>query len=205
MVLENKLGIISSAELSEAEERLTKSRAAEIFTDQLLGDKVPGMFSTLAFIHGHLFQDIYGFAGKVRNEDISKGGFRFASALYLDAALSQIEQMPQRSFDEIIKKYVEMNVAHPFREGNGRSMRIWLDHILLTELGVVVDWQRVGKQDYLMAMERSPIKDTEIRVLLHDALIQEVDDRATFMKGIDASYAYEGYEAFVTEELAQGA
>ncbi len=201
MVLQNKLGISSSMELCDAEERLTKARAAELFADDLLTDKTPGAFATLAFIHQHLFQDVYDFAGKVRTEDIAKGGFRFASALYLDEALSSVEKMPQSCYEDIIRKYVEMNVAHPFREGNGRSMRIWLDHILKSQLGKVVDWQQVDKQDYLLAMERSPIKDTEIRVLLQEALTNKVNDRETFMKGIDASYAYEGYEAYKTGSL----
>ncbi len=201
MVLQNKLGITSSAQLHDAEERLTKIRAAELFSEKMLDQLEPGSFETLATIHRHLFQDVYDFAGTVRSEDISKGGFRFASALYLDDALKEIEKMPQDSFDNIVRKYVEMNVAHPFREGNGRSMRIWLDHILKAELGVVVDWQNVDKQDYLLAMERSPIKDTEIRVLLQEALTDQVDDRETFMKGIDASYSYEGYEAYQAGEL----
>ena len=200
-MLENNLGLTSSAELHDAEERLTKQRAAQLFADRLLDGKPAGTFQTLAFIHAHLFQDVYPFAGKVREVDISQGGFRFASALYLDGALKSIEGMPQADFDQIIKKYVEMNVAHPFREGNGRSMRLWLDHILKEELGQVVDWSRVDKQDYLLAMERSPVKDTEIRVLIEGALTPEVDDRDVFMKGIDASYAYEGYETYRTATL----
>ena len=201
MVLENKLGLSSSAELYEAEERLTKARAASIFTQHLLDDKTPGSFETLAFVHWYLFQDVYDFAGKMRQVDISKGGFRFASALYLSDAVKSIELMPQSSFGEIIEKYVEMNVAHPFREGNGRSMRIWLDHILKCEQGVVVDWQDIDKQDYLLAMERSPVRDTEIKFLLQKALTDRIDDRETFMKGIDASYAYEGYESYKTSDL----
>lgn len=202
MVLENKLGITSSGELYETEEKLTKARAAEIFTDNLLRDKPTGTVETLTFVHKHLFQDLYDFAGVIRSEDIAKGGFRFASALYLTDALMQIEQMPQNTFDQIIAKYVEMNVAHPFREGNGRSMRIWLDHLLKNEIGQVVDWSKVNPDEYLLAMERSPIKDTEIKQVLLTALTDKVDDRKTFMKGIDASYAYEGYTSFETEDLA---
>ncbi len=201
MVLENKLGLSSSAALYEAEERLTKARAAEIFANDLLVAKAPGTFNTLAFIHRQLFQDVYDFAGAVRTQDIAKGGFRFASALYLDDAVAKIEVMPQGTFDDIVEKYVEMNVAHPFREGNGRSMRIWLDHMLKCECGVVIDWQQIDAQDYLLAMERSPIKDTEIKALLRAALTDKADDRETFMKGIDASYAYEGYETYRTGEL----
>ncbi len=201
MVLENKLGLSSSAELHEAEERLTKTRAAELFAQNLLDGREPGSFETLSFIHGYLFQDVYAFAGELRQVDIAKGGFRFASTLYLRDAVRKIELMPQSSFDEIIEKYIEMNVAHPFREGNGRSMRIWLDHILKSEQGVVVDWQRVDRQDYLLAMERSPIKDTEIKMLLKEVLTDQIDDRETFMKGIDASYAYEGYERYRTADL----
>lgn len=202
MVLENKLGITSSGELYEAEEKLTKARAAEIFTDNLLRDKPTGTVETLTFVHKHLFQDLYDFAGVIRSEDIAKGGFRFASALYLTDALMQIEQMPQNTFDQIVAKYVEMNVAHPFREGNGRSMRIWLDHLLKSEIGQVVDWSKVDPDEYLLAMERSPIKDTEIKQVLSTALTDKIDDRKTFMKGIDASYAYEGYTSFETEDLA---
>ena len=201
MVLENRLGLTSTSELHVAEERLTKTRAAEIFTQDLLADKKPGSFETLAFIHRHLFQDVYDFAGELRPVNISKGGFRFASALYLPDAVEKIESMPQTNVDEIIEKYVEMNVAHPFREGNGRSMRIWLDHILKSELGEVIDWSAVDRQDYLLAMERSPIKDTEIKALLKASLTDSIDDRETFMKGIDASYAYEGYESYKTSDL----
>ena len=201
MALENRLGLSSLFELQEAEERLTKTRAVEIFTLDLLADKKPGSFETLAFIHWYLFQDIYGFARELRQVDIAKGGFRFASALYLDDAVGKIELMPQTNFDEIIEKYVEMNVAHPFREGNGRSMRIWLDHMLKSELGQVVDWQKVDREDYLLAMERSPIKDTEIKTLLNVALTDHIKDRETFMNGIDASYAFEGLESYKTSEL----
>lgn len=201
MVLANKLGITSSPDLQKAEERLSKMRAVELFTSNLLDEHAPGSFQTLAFIHHHLFQDIYDFAGQLRRDDISKGGFRFASQLYLPEALKAIELMPQSNFDKIIEKYVEMNVAHPFREGNGRSMRIWLDHMFKTELGTVVDWSQVDKTDYLLAMERSPIKDIEIKQLLSKALTKETNDRQVYIKGIDASYAYEGYETFRAEDL----
>lgn len=200
-MLANKLSLKSSSELHDAEERLTKARAAQIFSMSLLEDKAPGTFATLAFIHEYLFQDIYEFAGKVRDVDISKGGFRFASAIYLHDALKAIDALPRSTYDEIITKYVEMNVAHPFREGNGRSMRIWLDHMLRSEIGKVVDWSIVDKQDYLLAMERSPIKSTEINRLLFEALTDDVNDRETFMKGIDASYAYEGYDTYRTADL----
>ena len=201
MVLENKLGITASPDLQKAEERLSKMRAVELFTSNLLDEHAPGSFQTFAFIHHHLFQDVYDFAGQLRRDDISKGGFRFASQLYLPEALKAIERMPQSTFDEIIEKYVEMNVAHPFREGNGRSMRIWLDHMLKTELGTVVDWSQVNKTDYLLAMERSPIKDIEIKQLLSTSLTKETNDRQVYIKGIDASYAYEGYETFRAEDL----
>lgn len=201
MVLANKLGITTSPDLQKAEERLSKMRAVELFTDSLLDEHASGSFQTLAFIHHHLFQDIYDFAGQLREADISKGGFRFASHLYLPEALKAIEGMPQSSFDEIVEKYIEMNVAHPFREGNGRSMRIWLDHMLKTELGAVIDWSQVDKTDYLLAMERSPVKDTEIKHLLGKALTKETNDRQVYIKGIDASYAYEGYETYKAEDL----
>lgn len=201
MVLGNKLGIDSDAELAREEERLTKKRALELFEGGLLDDFEVGTFAGLARIHGYLFQDVYDFAGQMRRENISKGGFRFAPSLYLGDALSAIDRMPQTTFDEIVEKYVEMNVAHPFREGNGRSMRIWLDAMLKKEIGRVVDWSRVGKQDYLLAMERSPIKDVEIKVLLKDALTDKVGDRLTYMKGIDASYHYEGYNVYRTQDL----
>lgn len=202
MVLGNKLGIDSDAELAREEERLTKKRALELFEGGLLDDFEVGTFAGLARIHGYLFQDVYDFAGQMRRENISKGGFRFAPSLYLGDALSAIDRMPQTTFDEIVEKYVEMNVAHPLREGNGRSMRIWLDAMLKKEIDRVVDWSRVGKQDYLLAMERSPIKDVEIKVLLKDALTDKVGDRLTYMKGIDASYHYEGYNVYRTQDLA---
>lgn len=201
MVLENKLGITNSADLAKEEEKLSKKRAVELFEKGLLSLADAGSFSSLQKIHEYLFQDIYNFAGKIRNVNIAKGSFRFAPVVYLQDALKHIENMPQSTFDEIIKKYVEMNVAHPFREGNGRSTRIWLDLILKKELSKVVDWRRVDKNDYLLAMERSPIKDLEIKVLLKDALTDDINDREVFMKGIDASYSYEGYSTFRTEDL----
>lgn len=201
MVLENKLGITNSADLAKEEEKLSKKRAVELFEKGLLSLADAGSFSSLQKIHEYLFQDIYNFAGKIRNVNIAKGSFRFAPVVYLQDALKHIENMPQSTFDEIIKKYVEMNVAHPFREGNGRSTRIWLDLILKKELNKVVDWRRVDKNDYLLAMERSPIKDLEIKVLLKDALTDDINDREVFMKGIDASYSYEGYSTFRTEDL----
>lgn len=201
MVLENKLGIANSADLAKEEEKLSKKRAVELFEKGLLSLADAGSFSSLQKIHEYLFQDIYDFAGKIRNVNIAKGSFRFAPVVYLQDAIKHIENMPQSTFDEIIKKYVEMNVAHPFREGNGRSTRIWLDLILKKELNKVVDWRRVDKNDYLLAMERSPIKDLEIKVLLKDALTDDINDREVFMKGIDASYSYEGYSTFRTEDL----
>lgn len=201
MTLENKLGITSSAELATKEERLSKKRALELFESGMLHKLEPGTFKTLQVIHKQLFMDIYDFAGKVRSVNIAKGGFRFVPAMYLLDALIQIERMPQSTFDEIIEKYVEMNVAHPFREGNGRSTRIWLDLILKKELQLVIDWSKVNKEDYLSAMERSPIKDLEIKFLLQNALIEHIDDREVYMKGIDASYMYEGYEEFKTKDL----
>lgn len=201
MTLENKLGITSSAELATQEERLSKKRALELFESGMLDKLEPGTFKTLQVIHKQLFMDIYDFAGKVRSVNIAKGGFRFVPAMYLLDALKQIERMPQSTFNEIIEKYVEMNVAHPFREGNGRSTRIWLDLILKKELQLVIDWSKVNKEDYLSAMERSPIKDLEIKFLLKSALTEHIDDREVYMKGIDASYMYEGYEEFKTKDL----
>ena len=201
MVLENKLGITNSTDLAKEEEKLSKKRAVELFEEGLLSLADAGSFSSLRKIHEYLFQDIYDFAGKIRTVNIAKGSFRFAPVVYLQDALKHIENMPQSTFDEIIKKYVEMNVAHPFREGNGRSTRIWLDLILKKELNKVVDWRRVDKNDYLLAMERSPIKDLEIKVLLKDALTDDINDREVFMNGIDASYSYEGYSTFRTEDL----
>ena len=200
-MLENKLGIMDSAELAREEERLSKKRAKELFEKDLLAGEPAGKFSTLQKIHKILFADIYPFAGQLRTVNLAKGNFRFAPLMYLDAALANIDQMPQSDFDEIIEKYVEMNIAHPFREGNGRSTRIWLDHILKMEIGKVVDWSKVDKEDYLLAMERSPIKDVEIKVLLKEALTDEVDSREVYMKGIDHSYYYEGYTTYKIEEL----
>ena len=203
MALENKLGITESPELARIEEKLSKQRALELFETGALDRLESGTFAALASIHRALFSDIYDFAGEKRTVNIAKGNFRFASVMYLDAALENIERMPQSTFDEIVEKYVEMNVAHPFREGNGRSMRLWLDGMLKKALGQVVDWSRVDKEDYLQAMERSPVKDLEIKALLKAALTNQVNDRSVYMKGIDASYHYEGYYTFRTEDLAQ--
>ncbi|MDE6911231.1 MAG: Fic family protein [Lachnospiraceae bacterium] len=200
MALENKLGITESAELAREEERISKTRAIELYEKRIPDDEI-GKFAGLAKIHQYLFGEIYEFAGKVRTVNLAKGNFRFAPVMYLDAALKHIDAMPQSTFDEIIEKYVEMNIAHPFREGNGRSTRIWLDFILRKELKLVVDWGTVDKEDYLLAMERSPIKTLEIKVLLKHALTDQIKDRAVYMKGIDASYYYEGYNTFKTEEL----
>ncbi len=196
MVLENKLAITSSSELANVEEKISKKKALELFELRLLDNMTAGMFETLAKIHEYLFGEIYDFAGKIREVNIAKGNFRFAPVMYLEVALKNIDKMPQTTFDEIIEKYVEMNVAHPFREGNGRSTRIWLDLILKTELGMVVDWSKVDKEDYLLAMERSPIKDVEIKVLLKAALTDKINDKEVYMKGIDASYNYEGYNEY---------
>lgn len=201
MALENKLGLTNSTDLAREEERISKKKALELFESGILDTLPAGKFSTLQKIHEYLFSDIYDFAGKVRSVNIAKGNFRFAPLMYLEASLSSIDNMPQSTFDEIIEKYVEMNVAHPFREGNGRSARIWLDHILKTEINQVVDWSKVDKEDYLLAMERSPIKDVEIKVLLKNALTNEINSKENFMKGIDHSYHYEGYNNFKTEEL----
>lgn len=201
MILDNKLSLTDVTELAREEERLSKARAKELFELQLLDEQKAGSFESLAFIHQHLFQDVYPFAGKIRMVNIAKGNFRFAPILYLETALKHIEQLPQSTFDQIIEKYIEMNIAHPFREGNGRSARIWLDRVLKKELGVVVDWQLVNKEDYLLAMERSPIKDTDIKVLLKQALTDRTTDREVYMKGIDASYFYEGYQFYKTEDL----
>ncbi len=200
MALENKLGITNSAELARAEEQLTKARAAELFEKSILTGLEAGTYKSLQQIHEYLFQDVYDFAGKTRTVNISKGNFRFAPLMYLDAALENISKMPQSNFDEIVEKYVEMNVAHPFREGNGRSMRIWLDLILKKELSQVIDWSMIDKEAYLSAMERSPVNDLEIKHLLKNALTDKIDDRETYMKGIDQSYYYEGYIIFTTGE-----
>ena len=200
-MLENKLGIMDSAELAREEERLSKKRAKELFEKDLLAGEPAGKFSTLQKIHKILFADIYPFAGQLRTVNLAKWNFRFAPLMYLDAALANIDQMPQSDFDEIIEKYVEMNIAHPFREGNGRSTRIWLDHILKHEIGKVVNWSLVDKEDYLLAMERSPIRDIEIKHVLKAAMTDQTDSREVFMKGIDHSYYYEGYTTFKAEEL----
>lgn len=201
MVLENKLCITNSAELARAEEKISKMKAIALYESNLVDESEIGKFSGLAKIHKFLFEEIYDFAGKIRTVNIAKGNFRFAPVMYLNAALKHIDDMPQSTFDEIVEKYVEMNVAHPFREGNGRSTRIWLDLILKKELKLVVDWNRVDKEDYLLAMERSPIKDVEIKVLLKNALTDQIDDREVYMKGIDVSYYYEGYNTFKAGEL----
>ena len=201
MVLENKLGLIDSAELAREEERISKKKAVNLFDFAILKLLSDGTYKTLAAIHKYLFKDIYDFAGEIRTVNMAKGNFRFAPLMYLQAALENIDKMPQSNFDEIVEKYVEMNIAHPFREGNGLSTRIWLDHILKNEIGKVVDWSKVDKEDYLLAMERSPIKDVEIKVLLKGALTDEINSREVYMKGIDHSYYYEGYTTFKTEEL----
>lgn len=195
-MLENRLGITNDLELAREEERLTKMRALELFEKGLLDTFEVGTFSGLAAIHRYLFQDVYDFAGKMRDVNIAKGSFRFAPVMYLSAALDAIDRMPQSSYEQIIEKYVEMNVAHPFREGNGRSARIWVDTMLKRKLGQVVDWSLVDGEDYLLAMERSPVRDTEIRALLKDALTSRVDDRQVHARGIDASYRYEGYATY---------
>lgn len=203
MELQNKLGLTDELELAREEERISKQKALALYDTGLLDTFPVGTFAGLAMIHKYLFEDIYEFSGQMRTVNIAKGNFRFAPVMYLRPALESIDRMPQSTFDEIIEKYVEMNVAHPFREGNGRSTRIWLDCILKKELHQVVDWSRVDKSDYLMAMERSPVKDLEIKVLLHKALTEQINDRQVYMKGIDASYHYEGYQIFRTEELAK--
>ncbi len=201
MALENKLGLTSSADLAREEERISKKKAMELFETGLFNKLKPGKFSSLQTIHKYLFDEIYDFAGHVRTVNLAKGNFRFAPVMYLQAALESIDKMPQATFDEIVEKYVEMNIAHPFREGNGRSTRIWLDLIFRAELHKVVDWSRIDKEDYLLAMERSPIRDIEIKHLLKNALTDDVDNREVYMKGIDHSYYYEGYTAFKAEEL----
>ena len=200
-MLENKLGLTSSAELARMEEQLSKKKAVLLFEKGILDSLPSGKFFTLQAIHRYLFEDIYDFAAEIRKVNMAKGNFRFAPLMYLDAALENIDKMPQSDFDEIIEKYVEMNIAHPFREGNGRSARIWLDHMLKQEIGKVIDWSKVDKEDYLLAMERSPVKDIEIKYLLKNALTDEVDSCEVYMKGIDHSYYYEGYTTFKTEEL----
>ena len=201
MVLKNKLDISDSLELAKIEEKLSKKKAIQLFESGYLDSLDAGTFASLAKIHQFLFEEIYDFAGQVRDVNIAKGNFRFAPVIYLQAALENIDKMPQKSFDDIIAKYVEMNVAHPFREGNGRSTRIWLDLMLKKELNLVVDWSKVNKEDYLLAMERSPIKDLEIKYLLKGALTDKVNDREIYMKGIDHSYSYEGYTTFKSVDL----
>ena len=201
MALENKLGIENSAELAREEERISKKRALELFENGSLDQMEAGTFETLKKIHHYLFSDLYEFAGQIRTVNLAKGNFRFAPLMYLDAALANIDKMPQSNFDEIIEKYVEMNIAHPFREGNGRSTRIWLDLILKSELGQVIDWSKVDKEDYLLAMERSPIRDIEIKHVLKAALTNDIYSREVYMKGIDHSYYYEGYITYRTEDL----
>ncbi|MCI8316969.1 MAG: cell filamentation protein Fic [Lachnospiraceae bacterium] len=200
MALENKLGLTSSADLAREEERISKKKAAELFEKGILDKLEAEKFSALKAIHKYLFDEIFDFAGKIRTVNMAKGSFRFAPVVYLEAALENIDKMPQSTFDEIVEKYVEMNIAHPFREGNGRSARIWLDLIFKTELHRVVDWSKVDKEDYLLAMERSPIKDIEIKHLLKNALTDDINSREIYMKGIDHSYYYEGYTSFKTEE-----
>ena len=202
MVLENKLGITESAELAREEERISKTKALELFEKGILDTLEAGKFDSLSKIHKHLFDEIYPFAGEIRDVNLAKGNFRFAPLMYLKPALEHIDNMPQSTFEEIIEKYVEINVAHPFREGNGRSTRIWLDLILKKELGNVVDWSKVDKEDYLLAMEHSPIKTVEIKELLRQALTSEINNKVLYMKGIDASYSYEGYFIFKTEDMA---
>ena len=201
MALENKLGIKSSAELAREEERISKKKAVELFENGMLENLEAGKFQTLCEIHKYLFDDIYDFAGKIRTVNISKGNFRFAPLMYLETAIKNVDKMPQNTFDKIVEKYVEMNIVHPFREGNGRSMRIWLDMMLKKQIGQVVDWSKIEKEDYLMAMERSPIKDIEIKYNLKAALTDQINDREVYMKGIDHSYYYEGYVTYKTEEL----
>ncbi len=200
-MIENKLGIVNEIELFKEEERITKIKALELFDTNKINDFEIGTFKGLVDIHKYLFSDIYDFAGQVRNVNLAKGNFRFAPVMYLEDALKKIDNMPQDNFDNIIKKYIEMNVAHPFREGNGRSTRIWLDMILKKEIGKVVDWSKVDKEEYLLAMERSPIKDTEIKLLLSSALTDKINDRVVYMKGIDSSYKYEGYNTYTMNEL----
>ena len=201
MALENKFGIKNSPELARKEERISKKRAVELFENGMLENLEAGKFQTLCEIHKYLFDDIYDFAGKIRTVNISKGNFRFAPLMYLETAIKNVDKMPQNTFDEIVEKYVEMNIVHPFREGNGRSMRIWLDMMLKKQIGQVVDWSKIEKEDYLMAMERSPIKDIEIKYILNAALTDQINDREIYMKGIDHSYYYEGYVTYKTEEL----
>ena len=201
MILDNKLGITDPAELAREEEKISKAKAKEMFETGFYDKLEPGTFESLKQIHRYLFEDLYDFAGEIRKVNIAKGTFRFTPLAYLEEALKNIEKMPQSTYEEIVEKYVEMNIAHPFREGNGRSTRIWLDLILKKELSMVVDWSKVDKNDYLLAMERSPIKDVEIKELLRHALTSEIHDKKVYMKGIDNSYLFEGYTSFKTDEL----
>lgn len=201
MTLENKLNITDSAELSRMEEKISKKRAVELFENGYLDNYKTGTFQMLSAIHKYLFDDIYNFAGNMRTVNIAKGNFRFVPVMYLETAIENIEKMPQSTFDEIVEKYVEMNVAHPFREGNGRSTRIWLDLILKKELNKVIDWSAVDREDYLLAMERSPVKDIEIKYILKGALTDKINDREVYMQGIDYSYYYEGYSVYKTRDL----
>ena len=201
MALDNKLGLMDSLELAKMEEKISKTRAKRLFEKRLLDDKAAGTYATLAFIHGFLFEEIYDFAGQIRTVNLAKGNVRFAPVMYLAASLENIDRMPQQTFEQIVEKYLELNIAHPFREGNGRSMRLWLDHLLKAELGQVVDWSQVDKEDYLLAMERSPIRDTEIKHVLEQALTNDVDNRDLYMKGVDHSYYYEGYSLYKAEDL----
>ena len=200
-MLDNKLGITNEIELAKEEEKITKIKALELFDTNKINEFEVGTYNGLASIHNYMFSDIYEFAGKMRNVNIAKGNFRFAPVMYLEEVLKKIDEMPQDNFDNIIKKYIEMNIAHPFREGNGRSTRIWLDMILKNKIGTVVDWSKVDKEEYLLAMERSPIKDTEIKILLEQALTDKINDRDVYMKGIDASYQYEGYNTYTMNDL----
>ena len=201
MVITNKLGITDSPTLAREEERISKKSAARLFEQNLLNNMSSGTWTTLQDIHKVLFQDIYDFAGELRTVNISKGNFRFVPVMYLSEAVKTIESMPQNSFDEIVEKYVEMNVAHPFREGNGRSMRLWLDHMLCIELQKTIDWSQIDKETYLSAMERSPVNDLEIKAVLTEALTDDINNRELFMKGLDHSYYFEGYQLFKSEDL----
>lgn len=201
MALENKLGLLTGSDLAREEERISKQKAMRLFEENKLETLEIGTFKGLSQIHQFLFEDVYAFAGKIRDVNMSKGNFRFAPVMYLESALQHIDNMPHQTFDEIVEKYVEMNIAHPFREGNGRATRIWLDGMFKSSLRQVVDWRFVNKEDYLLAMERSPIKDIEIKVLLKEALTDKIDDRDVYMKGIDASYHYEGYNLYRTDEI----
>lgn len=201
MVITNKLGITDSPTLAREEERISKKSAARLFEQNLLNNMSSGTWATLQDIHKVLFQDIYDFAGELRTVNISKGNFRFVPVMYLSEAVKTIESMPQNSFYEIVEKYVEMNVAHPFREGNGRSMRLWLDHMLCIELQKTIDWSQIDKEKYLSAMERSPVNDLEIKAVLTEALTDDINNRELFMKGLDHSYYFEGYQLFKSEDL----